>query len=126
VVVGVSGAMVLDGRDAVREFYSGMIAMGGNQFEVVVDKIVADHDNVVTEGQVRSVSTGATLRAGGQTELDGQPIDDDALYLSRTQLSTVWPGDPDGKLVGEDIYMHGETTFEPIRKDELPEGHHLA
>ena len=47
--------MVIQGRDAVRAFYSNMFASGGNQFEVVVENLIVGDDHVVTEGQVKQV-----------------------------------------------------------------------
>lgn len=114
--------LVLEGREAVRAFYANMIGAGGNQFEIVVDHIVADHDRVVTEGQVKQVYTGKEVRAMGTTELLGEPVEDGDLFLTTIQLITVWPGDPDGKLVGEDIYFGSDpfASVEKITADDLP------
>ena len=54
-------------------------------------------------------------------------IDNSDLWLSNTQLITVWPSDPDLKLVGEDIYF-GENpmdTLKPINEDEIPDYYKL-
>ena len=120
--------MVLEGRDAVRGFYQGMIATGGQQFEVVVEKIVVDDDSVVTEGRVRQVYRGAALSALGMTEAAGAPLNEDALYLSDAQLITVWPADPDGKLIGEDIYFGEDamSTLTVITEADLPPYYQLA
>lgn len=107
--------MVLQGRAMVEGFYKGMIAAGGNQFEVVVDKIIADTANVVTEGQVKQVRTGKELKAQGVNEINGIAIGDKDLYLTTAQLVTVWPGDAEGKLVGEDIYF-GEDAMKRVEK----------
>src|SRR5262245_30846612 len=56
---------VLDGRGTVEAFYRGMFATGGQQFEVVIEKIVADPDNVVTEGFVKQAHKGEVLLAQG-------------------------------------------------------------
>lgn len=96
---------VLEGRAAVRGFYETMIAAGGNQFQVVVDRIVVDDGGVVTEGQVKQIYRGPQIIAMGVRELDGTPIDDNDLILTTTQLVTVWPAGADAKLVGEDIYF---------------------
>ena len=116
---------VLQGREQVAGFYAQMIAAGGNQFEVVVDKIIADRTNVVTEGQVKQVQTGKELAATGRTEVNGAPFISSDLFLSTAQLVTVWPGDADGKLVGEDIYF-GEAAMsrmEKITAADLPAGY---
>jgi hypothetical protein len=49
-------------------------------------------------------------------------VTNDGLYISETQLVTVWPADPDGKLIGEDIYF-GEPplqTLTSIDQSDLP------
>ena len=114
--------MVLQGREAVEGFYAGMFQTGGEQFEVVVENVIASDQHVVTEGQVKQVYPGATLLAMGVETADGQPIDGDQLYLSNAQLVTVWPADPDGKLVGEDIYFGVDpmATLKPIEREALP------
>ena len=118
-----SQGMVLEGREAVHGFYTNLIASGANQFEVVIDTVVADDHHVVTEGQVRQVYTGKELKGMGRTEVDGKPVEDSDLFMTTTQLVTVWPGASDGKLVGEDIYFGGDPFSSLVRlsPDDLPE-----
>jgi hypothetical protein len=115
--------MVLQGYDAVAGFYSGMFATGGQQFHVVLDRIVVDDGGVITEGQVRQVYKSADLKQLGVSEAGGQSIEDHELWVSNAQLITVWPADPDAKLVGEDIYFGADpmTTLEPIERGALPD-----
>jgi len=113
---------VIEGQDAVRAFYSGMFATGGQQFEVVVDKVVVSNNHVITEGQVKQVHRGASLAAMGIGEVDGQPVKDDELFVTTAQLVTLWPGDEQNKLVGEDIYF-GSNAISAVRRitpDDLP------
>ena len=122
---GGAAPMVLTGRAAVEGFYKQLIASGGNQFEVVVKRIVADAGSVITEGQVKQVYTGKELGAMGRSEVHGAPVANSDLFLTTTQLITVWPSDADGKLVGEDIYF-GEaplTHIEKITRADLPRGY---
>lgn len=120
--------MVLNGRAAVEGFYQNMIAAGGNQFEVVVEKIVVDDDAVITEGRVKQVSTGSSVLAAGVSQVKGRDVGDTDLFLSNAQLITVWPADPDGKLIGEDIYFGEDamSTLVPITAADLPPYHRLA
>lgn len=115
--------MVLEGYDAVAGFYSNMFETGGQQFQVVVERIIVDDNGVITEGQVRQVYPSAALKMMGVTEAQGQPIDAHELWISNTQLITVWPADPDAKLVGEDIYFGEDpmSTLQPIERDALPD-----
>ncbi|MFK7914532.1 MAG: nuclear transport factor 2 family protein [Pseudomonadales bacterium] len=120
--------MVLEGRDTIRGFYSQMMSAGGEQFEVVVQRIVAGNDQVVTEGQVKQVYTAEAVRAGGVTEVNGVAVADGSLWLSNAQLVTVWPADADGKLIGEDIYFGEDplATLTPIAREALPPYYRLA
>ena len=122
---GTAAPMVLKGRATVEGFYRQMIAAGGNQFEIVIDRIVADAGSVITEGQVKQVHTGAELTAMGRSEVAGAPIERADLFLTVTQLITVWPNDGAGLLVGEDIYF-GEapqTNIRRIDRTDLPRGY---
>ena len=117
--------MVLTGRAVVEGFYRQMIAAGGNQFEIVIDRIVADAGSVITEGQVKQVRTGAELIAMGRTDVDGIPVARADLFLTTAQLITVWPNDGAGLLVGEDIYF-GEDPLANLRRidrTDLPHGY---
>lgn len=119
---GNGAPMVLKGRDTIAGFYSGMFATGREQFEVVVEKVIASHDNVVTEGRVKQVNRGRDLKASGMTHVGEAVIADDDLWLSDAQLVTIWPADAAGKLIGEDIYfgVSPMQTLRRIRADELP------
>jgi len=119
--------MVLQGYDAVAGFYSNMFASGGEQFHVVLDRIIVDDGGVITEGQVRQVYKREALKAMGITEVNNQSIDDHPLWLSNAQLITVWPADADAKLVGEDIYFGEDpmTTLQPIAAEDLPDYYKL-
>lgn len=112
--------MVLQGRDAVAGFYAGMFATGRQQFEVVVEKVIANADNVVTEGRVKQVHVGRDLKAQGITRVGDVEVRDDDLWLADAQLITVWPADADGKLIGEDIYF-GQNPMQTLRRIERSE-----
>lgn len=120
--------MVLEGREVIRGFYSQMMSAGGEQFEVVIDRIVAGDDHVVTEGQVKQVYTAESVIAAGVTEVGGVAVTDSALWLSAAQLITVWPADAEGKLIGEDIYFGEDplATLQPITAASLPPYYRLA
>jgi len=83
----------LKGRAAVEGFYTDMMARGGNQFQVVIDNVIASTSHVVTEGQVRSVYMADTLQSQGMTEVNGKAIDSSEIWMSEAQLVTVWPND---------------------------------
>ena len=108
---------VIKGRKAVRAFYDGMFQTGGQQFEVVVDKVVASDDHVITEGQVKQVYKGQALLGMGVTKVGEVNVGEDDLWLGGAQLVTLWPADAEGKLIGEDIYF-GANPMANLRKIE--------
>ena len=113
---------VIAGRAAVRAFYAGMFQTGGQQFEVVVDKVLATDDHVITEGQVKQVHKGEALNGMGLRTVGEEPVTAGSLWLACAQLVTLWPADAAGKLIGEDIYF-GESPFSTLKKisrDDLP------
>lgn len=103
------------GRAAVRAFYEGLMATGGNLFEFNVERIVVADNAVVTEGWLRNTHPGDQLLAAGVTHVNGETVEASAKYVSNSQLLTVWPADPDGKLIGEDIYF-GTNPFDQLQR----------
>ncbi len=114
---------IIKGYDAIKSFYSSMFQTGGQQFEVVLDRIVVDDGAVITEGQVKNLQRGSGLKAMGITEIEGESVEDDHLFVTTAQLVTVWPADKNAKLVGEDIYF-GENSInniERVEQKDLPD-----
>lgn len=122
-----AGGFELRGYAAIEGFYRNLIASGGNQFQVVVEKVIADHGGVITEGQVKQAQTGKALLAAGRTEVDGKPVREDELFMTCAQLVTVWPNDGHGKLVGEDIYFGQDALSTAVRisRADLPDWYRL-
>ena len=114
--------MVLQGYEAVSGFYQQMFTNHGEQFHVVIDRIIVDDKGVITEGQVRQIYTQDALSAQGIKTVGKQAVTDSQLWLSNAQLITVWPHDGQGKLVGEDIYFGEDpmTTLTPFAQADLP------
>ncbi len=102
-------------RDEVRAFYEGLIASGGNLFEFNVERIITGDGGVITEGTLRNAYGGDVIAAAGITEIDGEPVDPSAKYVSEVHLLTVWPNGGDGKLLGEDIFF-GANPFDNLKK----------
>ena len=120
--------MVLQGYEAVAGFYSNMFATGGQQFQVVCDRIFVDDGGVITEGQVRQVYKTQALSAMGLTHAPNKAaLSSSDLWMSHAQLITVWPAAPGNKLVGEDIYFGEDPmqTLIPITADDLPDYYEL-
>lgn len=102
------------GREAVRAFYEAMIAGGGNRFHFDIERIFVDSGGVVTEGKMRQTISGEAVAATGATEVDGQPVDAGATYLTETHILTVWPAGEDNRLVGEDIFFGSLPCFRSL------------
>ncbi len=105
------------GRAAVHEFYRQMIEGGGNWFHFDIQRIVVDHDSVVTEGSMRQKVPGAAIAASGIEEVAGEPLDPEATYLAESHILTVWPMSEDGRILGEDIYF-GSPPLERLSRFE--------
>lgn len=87
------------GRQALSDFYAGMIASDTNRFEYAVERIVIGDDTLVTEGQLFTPFSGAMLKQMG---IDA---DENKMYATRGRTATFWPFEKDtGKIIGEDIY----------------------
>lgn len=102
-------------KDAVRAFYDLTIDQtGAHQLELNCDRIIADHEAVVTEGVMRMAYPGKTLVMMG-VEVD----DPEAYYLYQTRMSVVWPVDADsGMLLGEETYT-GTDGFAGIEQRKI-------
>jgi ketosteroid isomerase-like protein len=94
---------VLDGKDAVRGFYTDFAASGAHKLQFDVDRLVVDRDCILTEGLMRMAYPGRTLQATG-IEVD----DPDAHYLYEAHMAVIWPIADDGLFVGEDSYTGGD------------------
>lgn len=102
------------GREAVRSFYAAMIAGGGNRFHFDIERIFVDARGVVTEGKMRQTIAGEAVVASGVSEVDGEPVDPAATYLTENHILTVWPAGEDNRLVGEDIFFGSPPAFRSI------------
>ncbi len=102
-------------KDAIRAFYDMTIVQtGAHRLELDCDRVIADHEAVMTEGVMRMAYPGRTLAAMG-IDVD----DPDAYYLYETRMSVVWPVDPEsGMLLGEETYT-GTDGFEGIADRKL-------
>lgn len=104
------------GKDAVRGFYEGVIASGIGRLELSMDRLVADHDCVVTEGTMRMAWPGSTLASIG-IEVD----DPNADYLYEARMATFWTFDEAGLVRAEDTYTAGD-GLAGIADRKLPAG----
>ena len=91
---------VLEGKQAVREFYERFAASGAHRLQHEIERLVVDRNCILTEGVIRIAYPGSTLAA------HGTPVDDpDALYLYESRMAIIWPIGEDGLFIGEDSYV---------------------
>lgn len=109
------GPQPIEGKDAVRAFYTAFGASGAEKLQFDIDRLVVDHDGILTEGTMRMAYPGATLAARG-IEVD----DPEAHYLYETRMAVVWPIDEDGLFIGEDSYASYD-GFRGIAERKLDE-----
>jgi hypothetical protein len=104
------------GMDAVLGYYAEVVAVKRQILEFDIERIVVDHDTVVTEGWIHAINLGSVARARGW-EVD----DDDASYLVSQRVVIFWPFDEDGRMVGEDGYANFDRNrARKLAADELP------
>jgi hypothetical protein len=108
-----------DDYEGVLAYYQDLVAVKRHILEFDIERIVVDHDTVVTEGWIRALNLGSVARARGWV-VD----DDDATYLVTQRVVIFWPFDAEGKMTGEDGYAN----FDPygarkLTDDELPDAY---
>lgn len=96
------------GKDGVAAYYKMIVDSGCHFIEHAVDRIVADHDAMTTEGDFTMAYPTAVLKAMGFDVSDAAPY-----YLYRGRLMIVWGFDKNGLVTCEDSYPAG-AGFEDI------------
>ncbi len=96
-------SQVLEGKEAVRRFYTEFAASGAHRLQHQLTRLYVDKGGIYTEGVLRMAYPGRALMAMGH------PVDDpDAYYLYEANLAIVWPIADDGLFVGEDSFVAGD------------------
>ena len=107
------------GMDAVLGYYGDVVAVKRQILEFDIERIVVDHDTVVTEGWIHAINLGAVARARGW-EVD----DDEASYLVSQRVVIFWPFDEEGRMLGEDGYANFDRKLvRELAPEELPEAY---
>ena len=83
--------------DAVLGYYGNVVAVKRQILEFDVERIVVDHDTVVTEGWIHAIDLGTVAEPAHGWDVD----DDDASYLVSQRVVIFWPFDDEGRMVGE-------------------------
>jgi hypothetical protein len=107
------------GNDAILEWYKGFARVKALVLVYKLDHIVADDDCVVTEGQMSAV-----VDATYALQFFGKKCDPSDMFMHSFRQIIFWPFDASGELVGEEIYVTGQTHPDAWRKlepHEIPE-----
>jgi SnoaL-like domain len=115
---GASKSVGPQGFDEVRANYQSLIRSGKNRLTYEVTRVVADRRCVITEGHFRLAYPGAVLPF--TTLSTGEPVRHDHWYLVEYKCVVLWPMDPDGRILGEELYA-GEA---PRVIQHLDDGEH--
>ena len=83
----------------VATYYGNLVQSNCHQIEHDIDRIVADHGNIATEGDIRIAYPAEVLRALGHNVPDTAPY-----FLFEARLMIVWGFDADGLVHCEDSY----------------------
>lgn len=107
------------GRQAVAEFYTGLVASRRGVLEYALDRIVVDDATVVTEGVIRAYQPGRVAQ-----DMGFEVGELDATYLVAYRAVIFWPFDEQGRMLGEEGYV----TFAPtdavrVPSSELPDAY---
>ena len=117
-----SGAAAVDnspkGKDGVAAYYRMIVESGCHQIEHAVERVVADHHAISTDGDFTMAYPTPVLKAMGFDVSDAAPY-----YLYKGRLMIVWGFDENGLVTCEDSYPAG-AGFEgiaerPCRPDEI-------
>src|SRR3954454_12137200 len=105
------GRFVLDGHEQVAALYSHWTETDQCVF-YVEDELVAVGDHmIVGRGTSYQQKLGSELAAAG---LDA---DEDAMYLTRSQIAMIWPYDDQCRLVGEDVWEFDDAGRDLVKLD---------
>jgi len=102
-------------KEPVRAFYDDMLVTGGaHQLQFRVERVLADRQAVITEGEYLQAYPGRSLIAKGIT------VDDpDAYYAAACRMLIVWPRHAtEAKLTGEEAWVDRD-MFEGIAERKV-------
>jgi hypothetical protein len=101
----------LEGREQVETLYRHWTETDQCVF-YVEDEIVAVGDNMIVG---RGISYQQTL--GSELAAAGVDADEDAMYLTRSQIAMIWPYDDRCRLLGEDVWEFDDSERDYVKLD---------
>ncbi|MGI8709841.1 MAG: hypothetical protein ACR2LA_02460 [Acidimicrobiales bacterium] len=104
-------SFTLEGREQVAAVYGHWTATDQCVFYVKDETVAVGDHLVVGRGIGYQQTLGSELAAGGVD------ADEDAMYLTKSQICMVWPYDDRCRLIGEDIWEFDDTEKAYIKLD---------
>jgi hypothetical protein len=101
----------LDGHEQVAALYSHWTETDQCVF-YVEDELVAVGDHMIVG---RGTSYQQTL--GSELAAAGLDADEDAMYLTRSQIAMIWPYDDQCRLLGEDVWEFDDAGRDLVKLD---------
>lgn len=97
---------------ALEQHYRGLIAANVYLIHFEVEKLIVGEDELVIEGIVHQLHSGAMLKAIHNIEVD----DPEAVYQLTKRTCLFFIFDQDGKGAGEEAYSNGASTAADVVK----------
>jgi acetyltransferase-like isoleucine patch superfamily enzyme len=101
----------LEGREQIETLYRHWTETDQCVF-YVEDEIVAVGDHMIVG---RGISYQQTL--GSELAAAGVDADEDAMYLTRSQIAMIWPYDDRCRLIGEDVWEFDDAERDYMKLD---------
>jgi len=101
----------LDGREAVEGLYEHYVKTNQCIFYTEDEELAVGDTMVVSRAIVYQQATGAALAR------QGIDADESAMYLTRSNISMIWPYDEQGRMIGEDVWEHDDHDRDVIKLD---------
>ena len=101
----------LDGREAVEALYEHYVKTNQCIFYTEDEELAVGDRMVVSRAIVYQQATGAALAR------QGVDVDESAMYLTRSNISMIWPYDELGRMIGEDVWEHDDIDRDLIKLD---------
>lgn len=110
---------VLEGAEAVKDFYADQAKDGGHVTVIEHEDLAVADWGIATEVTLNKYVPGWVVRRKGFDEVQGEPVEDSAPYCITSRTAMIWPYNERAQLVGEHLYEDATTLrIERLETDE--------
>ncbi len=99
----------LDGREQVEAIYHDWTETDQCIFYAEDEQLAVGDDMIISRSILHQQILGSAL-----AEL-GLDVDEDAMYLTKSNIAMIWPYDERGRMIGEDVWEYEETGKDMIK-----------